>query len=685
MEEEQFFEEMKPLLKDYVEFTKEDMSKKWENMEKEALAKVEESQARRDEAKNKEKEARKKGETLRQAKRNLKGMVAIIGDEEYKSIEGKINQNVKKIEELSREYNHRYKELEQAKQEQQQTKATIEKEKQERLEQQKEKQGSIYEKAKGYIDSKKEEMNRNIEEKSSKLEEMRAKRKELASEAKAASELRLTLSKSTDEIKKSATYKALSQKANKELQKRKAMYKEYNQEMSRAKEELEGAKATLASFEEKYGAIDFSSEAGIQSLMEITGWKDEKEASAIEEDKDTLEADDAQKLGEEGHKQTEQSNEEVSKLGDNEVEVIEPSTRKASEEKKSQPEGKKQPKTEQEKWDEILEIYHKREEGYEDTLPRQYFREKYKVLGMKDVDEAMKIALPTKDMSLLEVIQGMKLLEESPANIEIWDRTIEAVEIRIKELGNRELGWSEKKMFKTLGMDIEAAAVFDNMINGFEDLLDKENYKKIDRIMLQNAMKWGMEKNLIRICKLNFSDFLKEQIKEAKDKGELETSSSFEKLLKEVMEREKKLQQDKERAKKSRKIDRDLNQAGQPRRGAQPRQNGQAAPTQGAQPRQNGQAGPTQGAQPRQAGTSQIIQSEQGVQEELPITRIEVNTNKGKVIVVYADSKKENKEYLIRDMLYDRRNYRGAIKDKIGEDILKRYDTKRDERNIKVC
>ena len=114
-----------------------------------------------------------------------------------------------------------------------------------------------------------------------------------------------------------------------------------------------------------------------------------------------------------------------------------------------------------------------------------------------------------------------------------------------------------------------------------------------------------------------------------------------------------------------------MNQAGQPRRGAQPRQNGQAAPT--------------QGAQPRQAGTSQIIQSEQGVQEELPITRIEVNTNKGKVIVVYADSKKENKEYLIRDMLYDRRNYRGAIKDKIGEDILKRYDTKRDERNIKVC
>ena len=97
MEEEQFFEEMKPLLKDYVEFTKEDMSKKWENMEKEALAKVEESQARRDEAKNKEKEARKKGETLRQAKRNLKGMVAIIGDDEYKSIEGKINQNVKKI------------------------------------------------------------------------------------------------------------------------------------------------------------------------------------------------------------------------------------------------------------------------------------------------------------------------------------------------------------------------------------------------------------------------------------------------------------------------------------------------------------------------------------------------------------------------------------------------------------
>lgn len=53
MEENQFFEEMKPLLKDYVEFTKEDMSEKWENMGKEVLAKVEESQARLDEAKTK--------------------------------------------------------------------------------------------------------------------------------------------------------------------------------------------------------------------------------------------------------------------------------------------------------------------------------------------------------------------------------------------------------------------------------------------------------------------------------------------------------------------------------------------------------------------------------------------------------------------------------------------------------
>ena len=332
MEEKQFFEEMKRLLKDYVEYTKEDMSKKWEEMEKEALAKVEESQARCDEARNKEKEARKKGETLKQAKRKLKGMVVIIGDEEYKSIEGKINQNVEKIEELGREYNRRYRELEQAKQEQQQTKATIEKEKQERLEQQKEKQGNIYEKAQGYIVSKKEEMNRDIEKKSSRLEEMRAKRREFASEAKAASELRLTLSKSTDEIKKSETYKALSKKANEELQKRKAIYKEYNQEMSRAKEELEGAQATLASFEEKYNAIDFSSEAGIQSLIDITGWEEEKEASAIEEEqkKDTHQIDDEQEA------EQEKEREKIHKLTDEEVEVIEPDNDERIEELKAQ-------------------------------------------------------------------------------------------------------------------------------------------------------------------------------------------------------------------------------------------------------------------------------------------------------------------------------------------------------------
>lgn len=107
MEENQFFEEMKPLLKDYVEFTKEDMSEKWGNMEKEALAKVEESQARLSEAKDKEMEARRNKQALEKAKISLKKVVAIIGDEEYKSIEGKVNEHVEKIKEYAREFNSR--------------------------------------------------------------------------------------------------------------------------------------------------------------------------------------------------------------------------------------------------------------------------------------------------------------------------------------------------------------------------------------------------------------------------------------------------------------------------------------------------------------------------------------------------------------------------------------------------
>lgn len=698
MEEEQLFEEMKPLLKDYVEFTKEDMSEKWENMEKEALAKVEESQARRDEARNKEEEARKKGETLRRAKRNLKSMVAIIGDEEYKSIEGKINQNVEEMKELGREYNHRYRELKQAQEEQQQTKATIEKEKQERLEQQKEKQGNIYEKTQGYIDSKKEEMSQDIQEKSKRLEEVKTRRSEIALEAKNAHRLRLTIRESSENIQKSATYKVLSEKASEELQKIQRVYKESYKEIKRAEEELEGAKATLASFEEKYDAIDFTSEAGIQSLIELTGWEEQKEGSVLEESsKDTKTIEDSQESETEVKEEIKEESkeepknettkvekdeeEQIHKLTDEEAEIVKPNEAK----KDTQEEKEKEyNKTKQQKWDEIEGVFKEIEDGYEDLLPRGYLEEKYRTLGMKNVDKAMEKALIIKGKSLLDICEQAYNVEDNLIEKAVLENSI----VEIKERNRFFEGATEeqkeqlKESLKRRAIYNATFVAFHHMQYPYLDLLTplyngREEYVK-DEIASKDYDE--ATKILVKIFNMRFSDFLKEQIEEVKANGE--NTASLEELLEEVTKREN--ERWKERNKDKKQPDPNLNQAGQPKKKeAEKSPKGEESPK-GTQPPKGEQ--PPKGTQlaPTQAGKNQILESEQQ-SKELPITRIEVNTNKGKVIVVYADSKKENKEYLIRDMLYDRRNYRGAIKDKIGEDILKRYDTKRDERNIKVC
>ena len=134
MEENQFFEEMKPLLKDYVEFTKEDMSEKWENMEKEALAKVEESQVRLDEAKQRQNEAIKNRDIFDEVMPRLK----TLGEKVYKPVEDERRENQKKLEEYARQYNSRNKELSQANEEVEQTRARIEEEKQESMNTQKE-------------------------------------------------------------------------------------------------------------------------------------------------------------------------------------------------------------------------------------------------------------------------------------------------------------------------------------------------------------------------------------------------------------------------------------------------------------------------------------------------------------------------------------------------------------------
>ena len=574
MEENQFFEEMKPLLKDYVEFTKEDMSEKWENMEKEALAKVEESQVRLDEAKQRQNEAIKNRDIFDEVMPRLK----TLGEKVYKPVEDERRENQKKLEEYARQYNSRNKELAQANEEVEQTRARIEEEKQERMNTQKEKQESVYAKAKEYIASSKEKMEQDIKDKSDKLEEVKKQHKSFENEKKIAMKLKSKLEKESEEVKSTETFKKMYTVADEESKKRIQELSEYSKVINQAMEELEGARNTLVSFETKYDVIDFASEAGIQSLIEITGW--EEENIILEEQGNDLEERDTSKETEEEveeetiHKLTEDevevvednktdlSKQEIDRiLSDENIETVDETQKQtigAQEETPvEEPEKDWNKMTEEEKWQAIKAIYEEREEGREDLLSPDYLVVKYKNLAMKDVDEALTIALETKGKTLVEIYENClgKVEKEHPHYqrlAKLVNKVKERDEVlQMTESHDDELSPAERASIQALNGEKKCLVaalelMYREKEQNFEDLLIpeyNENISRIIGIIKEYSTSEEIIKNeLLTMVSKNLKDICLEQLEIAKLLDEEEKIKALTRMIKRVEKREKSLQ-----------------------------------------------------------------------------------------------------------------------------------------------
>ena len=216
MNEKEFFESIKPLISEYIEYQKQPMPDEWVDNRASSILQVQQREYLSD-----------KERFLLEALDEEKGM--------------EIRKEL--IKELS----------------------------QIRIETKHSKQENIYDKAKEFIDSNKEKMNKNIEEKNNQFEEIREKRSKAINEKVKAYKLRKMLLNQVGE--NSIVYKA----ADKDVRIKLSKYKELDREFKSKKEELEQAQEELAGFEEIYNEIDFESEAGIQTLFSIAESQEEKD------------------------------------------------------------------------------------------------------------------------------------------------------------------------------------------------------------------------------------------------------------------------------------------------------------------------------------------------------------------------------------------------------------------------
>ena len=216
MNEKEFFESIKPLISEYIEYQKQPMPDEWVDNRASSILQVQQREYLSD-----------KERFLLEALDEEKGM--------------EIRKEL--IKELS----------------------------QIRIETKHSKQENIYDKAKEFIDSNKEKMNKNIEEKNNQFEEIREKRSKAINEKVKAYKLRKMLLNQVGE--NSIVYKA----ADKDVRIKLSKYKELDREFKSKKEELEQAQEELAGFEEIYNEIYFESEAGIQTLFSIAESQEEKD------------------------------------------------------------------------------------------------------------------------------------------------------------------------------------------------------------------------------------------------------------------------------------------------------------------------------------------------------------------------------------------------------------------------
>ena len=214
-EEKKMFEEIEPLIMDYIAYTKQETPDVWFDSRAAAQLEREKKQYSND----------IEGELLRQ-----------LDEEKGKEKREKLIEQLNQIREENKQ----------------------------------QKREVIYGKAKEFIDSNKEKMNKEIEEKTAELEAVKKERNQAIISKNKAYSLRKTVFKQVGENSK--VYKAADEEAKEALENMKSLGKKYDE----INKQLEESQGKLASFEEKYNGIEFSSSAGVYNLLDIIGIQEEQ-------------------------------------------------------------------------------------------------------------------------------------------------------------------------------------------------------------------------------------------------------------------------------------------------------------------------------------------------------------------------------------------------------------------------
>lgn len=232
MEEKKLFEEIKPLLDEYIKYSRQEMPDVW-NDSRASTMKEREERVYADDREGEILKILDEGKTYNKV---LEKTVSIPLDTRRELIE-----ELTQIREAKKQ----------------------------------EKQEVIYDIVKEFLDSNKEKMNKEIEEKSQIEEKAWKAKKEATRNQRKAYKLRNLVEKEAG--KESKVYKAANEEAKETLEKFETLSKEHNA----AKNELEEAKGRLVEFNGKYDGIDFASEAGVYNLFDIIGLQEEKETARM--------------------------------------------------------------------------------------------------------------------------------------------------------------------------------------------------------------------------------------------------------------------------------------------------------------------------------------------------------------------------------------------------------------------
>ena len=341
-EEKKMFEEIEPLIMDYIAYTKQETPDVWFDSRAAAQLEREKKQYSND----------IEGELLRQ-----------LDEEKGKEKREKLIEQLNQIREENKQ----------------------------------QKREVIYGKAKEFIDSNKEKMNKEIEEKTAELEAVKKERNQAIISKNKAYSLRKTVFKQVGENSK--VYKAADEEAKEALENMKSLGKKYDE----INKQLEESQGKLASFEEKYNGIEFSSSAGVYNLLDIIGIQEEQLEARMSDG------------------QVYQSGRKVDDMG---------------EIKRMQEEA-----TRQQLREELETRFREMETGYEDLLLDKYVYARENALGTQDIDDLQSILDDLTGKSLLDVYkEQVKFFKDDEETRKKLEDLIKKVEDRKAELENFKSG-----------------------------------------------------------------------------------------------------------------------------------------------------------------------------------------------------------------------------------------------------